>query len=95
MKIFADFDTQTSFAYTKNGTPQTIASVTGSSTFSFSVNPGDTFGFVLSSSYYFSSNSVTITNFNAPAVPEPSALALLATGVGGVIGLRLRRRTTG
>ena len=90
-----DFDTQTSFAYTKNGTPQTIASVTGSSTFSFSVNPGDTFGFVLSSSYYFSSNSVTITNFNAPAVPEPSALALLATGVGGVIGLRLRRRTTG
>jgi hypothetical protein len=90
-----DPDGSSSFAYTRNGTSQTITSAPGSSTLSFSVNPGDTFGFVLSSSYYFASSSVTITNFNAPAVPEPSALALLATGFGGVIGLRLRRRATG
>ncbi len=83
------------FAYTLNGAAQTITAVTGSSAFNFSVNPGDTFGFVLSSSYYNTNSSVTITNFNAPAVPEPSALMLLATGFAGVVGLRyLRRRTT-
>jgi hypothetical protein len=90
-----DPDLSTFFAYTKNGTPQTITALPGSSSFSFSVDPGDTFGFLLSSSYYFASSSVTITNFNAPAVPEPSALMLLATGFVGVLGLRHRRRAAG
>lgn len=90
-----DPDLTTTFSYTKNGTVQLITADAGSAPFSFSVDPGDTFGFVLSSAYYGANASVTITNFNAPAVPEPSALMLLATGVGGVLGLRHRRRTTG
>jgi len=93
--VESDTASAANFSYTLNGTPQTIAAVSGSSSYSFSVNPGDTFGFVLSSSYYYTDSSVTITNFNAPSVPEPSALALLATGFGGVIGLRLRRRSHG
>ena len=90
-----DFASAAEFAYTLNGAPQTIALTTGSSSFSFAVNPGNTFGFALSGSYFATNSSVTITNFNAPAVPEPSALMLLATGFAGVVGLRyLRRRTT-
>ena len=94
---YTEFDPfgDTNFSYTRNGTVQPITSATGSSTFSFSVNPGDIFGFVLSSSYFNADASVTITNFNAPVVPEPSALLLLATGCGGVLGLRYRRRLTG
>ncbi|MFM8415128.1 MAG: PEP-CTERM sorting domain-containing protein [Planctomycetota bacterium] len=94
---YSEFDPfgDTSFSYTKNGTVQPIALATGTSTFSFSVNPGDIFGFVLSSAYFGANASVTITNFDAPVVPEPSALLLLATGFGGVLGLRYRRRLTG
>ncbi|MEI6339622.1 MAG: PEP-CTERM sorting domain-containing protein [Verrucomicrobiota bacterium] len=34
---------------------------------------------------------MTITNFIAP-VPEPSVLALLATGFAGILGMRRSRR---
>lgn len=85
-----DFWPLASFSYTKNGSPTLIASTPGVSTLSFAVDPGDTFGFVLSSNY-FSSTSVTITNFTAP-IPEPSAMALLATGFAGLLGMRRSRR---
>ncbi|MEI6337736.1 MAG: hypothetical protein WCQ57_04030, partial [Verrucomicrobiota bacterium] len=44
-----DFGATASFAYTKNGSPTVITAAPGSNSFSFSVDPGDTFGFVLNS----------------------------------------------
>jgi hypothetical protein len=85
-----DFGGTANFGYTVNGSPVIITAASGSNSFSFSVNPGDTFGFVLNSSYG-SSTSATITNFTAP-IPEPSAMALLATGFAGILGMRRSRR---
>ena len=87
---FDSFLATANFGYTKNSTLTLITAASGSSSYSFSVDPGDTFGFVLNSSYY-SQASVTITNFSAP-VPEPSVLALLATGFAGILGMRRSRR---
>ena len=85
-----DITATANFGYTKNSSLTLITAASGSSSFSFSVDPGDTFGFVLNSSYD-SLASVTITNFSAP-VPEPSVLALLATGFAGIVGMRRSRR---
>lgn len=80
-----------------NGTPTVVgnnAAQPQSGNISFNVNSGDNFGFfVHTQDGAFGAMSVNYSNFSAPtgAVPEPSAIALLAMGTVGGLGLRRRR----
>ena len=55
-----------------------------SGTATINVNPGDTFGFMVGGSNFDSTNhlngDLTITDFDAPSVPEPASFGLLAVG---------------
>jgi hypothetical protein len=84
--------------FTRNGVRTTLANndTQSSGSFSTSVNAGDIIGFfVFSDDAAFGPGVLAITNFSGPvAVPEPGSLGLLALGtVGGVLGLRRRRRS--
>jgi PEP-CTERM motif len=61
---------------------------------SFGVNAGDIFGmFVHTQDGLFGAMTVDYSNFSGPeaAIPEPSAIALLALGTVGGLGFRRRR----
>ena len=60
---------------------------------SISVNAGQTFSFVVATlDGNFGAGELTISNFEDTAIPEPSALGLLAAGtIGGVLAGRRRK----
>jgi hypothetical protein len=84
-----------SFRYEVNGSNTFVTSATDSSSISFSVNSGDTFGFRLTAAYApYTTMQVSITNFSAPAaIPEAGSASLLA-GVAslGFVGLMAHRK---
>jgi hypothetical protein len=60
---------------------------------SFDVNTGDTFGFYVGTNDgVFGAITVNYSNYSFTAVPEPSALAILALGTIGGAALRRRRK---
>jgi hypothetical protein len=59
----------------------------------FNVNTGDTFGFYVGTEDgIFGAITVNYSNYSFTAIPEPSALAVLAMGTVGGLALRRRRR---
>ncbi|MEP6602764.1 MAG: hypothetical protein ABJB69_02335 [Spartobacteria bacterium] len=81
------------FGYLVNGSFTQLGQVTStgqSSSSSFAVSAGDTFGFRLIANYG-GSGGVTISNFAAP-IPEPSITMLAVTGAVGLLALRAVRR---
>lgn len=66
-----------------------------SGTATINVNPGDTFGFMVGGSNYDITNhlngDLTITNFDAQSVPEPTSLRLVVVG-GALLALGGRRK---
>jgi len=78
-------------------TTMTSSPLSGSSSFTASVNAGDLFGFSLSAGY-LGSGMLTVSNFSGPVpsngggVPDQgSTLALLAAGFVGLLGFRAAR----
>ena|SRR5450755_2811274 len=73
-------------------TTASSSSLSGSSSFSTSVNAGDIFGFKLTATY-FNSAGLTVSNFSGPLRPsgvpdEGSTLALFALGFVGLMAYR-------
>ncbi len=59
----------------------------------FDVNDGDVFGFYVGTEDgLFGAITVNYSNYSFTAIPEPSALAVLALGTVGGLALRRRRR---
>lgn len=84
------------FGYLLNGVYTPLATNNGQNGFvSFNVNAGDTFGFRSTSiDGIFGAGFGTVTNFDAPAVPEPATMAIFGgMAVAGLIGYRRRTKT--
>jgi hypothetical protein len=94
-----DFGTFDTFGYLLNGNYTQLVDNDGnpsgfSGSASFNVNAGDTFGFrSTTADGGFGPGIATVTNFDAPGVPEPASMAIFGgLVVAGIAGFRRRMK---
>jgi len=82
--------------YLLNGVFTSLATNTSSGAVgSIAVNAGDLIGFrVNCTDCGFGPGRITISNFEAPEIPEPATLSLMALGMAGLAAARRRRRAS-